>query len=294
MAAKTEFDRLVEELRPATAPRLTNKRKADCSAEEWAAALNYRRDYKRQPRCRESMKTYNKDYRQKHAARLLDAQRERRRRDSERLRAWHKAYSQRRAEARRAYEREVLRHRVAHLLASRLRTRLYAALKAAGAGKEISAVKDSGMSAHELRAHIEGQFEPGMTWENWGTGDGCWHVDHHFPLSAANLEDPIEQQAVCHYSNLRPAWATENLSKNDSVDPEARANFDRVVATLRGSQQPAAAARGGVLQQVAALALRSVARIWRVLGGRKSALPSQGVARRAGSPAERRRASPPA
>ena len=265
MAVKTEFDRLVEELRPITAPRLTTKRKADCSAEEWAAALNYRRDYKRRPRCREYIKTYNKGYREENAARLLDAQRERRRRDSDRLREWHKAYSQRRAEARRAYEREVLRHRVTHVLASRLRTRLYAAIKAAGAGKEISAVNDSGLTPEQLRNWIESQFQPGMTWSNWGTGKGCWHMDHHFPLAAANLEDPIEQRAVCHFSNLRPMWGAENLSKNDTVDAEARANFERVVAMLR-AQQPAPAARGGVLRQVAAAALGVMGRIRVVLG----------------------------
>lgn len=265
MATKTEFDRLVAALRPTTAPRLTTKSKGDCTPEEWAATLNYRRDYKRGARCRDYIKNYNKSYRQKNAARLLAAQRERRQRDADRLRDWHRAYALRRAEARRQYEREVLRYRVAHMLASRLRARLYAALKAAGAGKKISAVNDSGLTPERLRDWIESQFLSGMTWANWGAGEGRWHVDHWFPLAAANLQDPIEQRAVCHFSNLRPMWGAENLSKNDSVDPEARENFERVVAMLRGTQ-PAPAARGGVLRKVATATRAVVGQIRAVLG----------------------------
>jgi hypothetical protein len=268
MPAKTEFDRLVKELRPTTAPRFTSKRKRDCTAEQWAAKLNYLRERRRQDRVREWAKAYNRLYRERNAERLLNAQRERRRLDADRLREWHKSYSQRRRDARRAYERETLRNRKEHVLARRLRTRLWAALKAAGVGKHVSAVNDSGMSAHELRAHIEAQFAPSMSWENWGSG---WHVDHWFPLAAADLGDPVQQRAVCHWTNLRPMWGTENLRKNDSVDPEARKNFERVVAALR--QQHAPTARGGVLRQVAALALRAVARGWRGLGGGEPASP---------------------
>jgi hypothetical protein len=265
MPAKSEFDRLVKELRPTIAPRFTSKRKRDCTAEQWAAKLNYLRERRRQDRVREWAKAYNRLYRERNAKRLLDAQRERRRLDADRLREWHKAYSQRRRDARRAYEQEVLRHRTEHVLAGRLRSRLWAALRAAGAGKEVSAVSDSGMTAKQLRAHIEAQFDAGMTWENWGTAEGCWHVDHWFPLAAANLEDAVEQRAVCHFTNIRPMWGSENLTKNDSVDPKARKNFERVVAAIRQQHSPNAA--GGVLRQVAALALSAVARVWQVLGG---------------------------
>ena len=52
-----------------------------------------------------------------------------------------------------------------------------------------------------------------MTWENW-TKNG-WHLDHIRPIASfPNLTDPEQQRQCCHYTNLRPMWAEENLSKS--------------------------------------------------------------------------------
>ena len=65
-----------------------------------------------------------------------------------------------------------------------------------------------------LKAHIEKQFEPGMTWENHGE----WHIDHIIPLhynedgEEISLDDLIDR---LHYINLQPMWASENLSKKN-------------------------------------------------------------------------------
>lgn len=37
----------------------------------------------------------------------------------------------------------------------------------------------------ELKQHLEGLFQPGMTWENHTT-DG-WHIDHKIPISSFNI-----------------------------------------------------------------------------------------------------------
>jgi hypothetical protein len=60
-----------------------------------------------------------------------------------------------------------------------------------------------------LRAHLEAQFVPGMTWAN----HGAWHVDHIRPCASFNLEDPAEQRVCFHFSNLQPLWAQDNLAK---------------------------------------------------------------------------------
>jgi len=66
-------------------------------------------------------------------------------------------------------------------------------------------------SPQKLREHLEKQFKPGMTWKNHAT-DG-WHVDHIIPLaSVKNLED---KRKLCHYTNLQPLWAEENLKKSN-------------------------------------------------------------------------------
>lgn len=52
-----------------------------------------------------------------------------------------------------------------------------------------------------------------MTWQNWTT-DG-WHMDHKKPISAFDLSDPSEIAAACHFTNIQPMWAAENISKGD-------------------------------------------------------------------------------
>lgn len=64
-----------------------------------------------------------------------------------------------------------------------------------------------------LKSHIEKQFQKGMTWNNHGpTG---WHIDHIIPLSAA--KSPKQIIDLCHYTNLQPLWAKENLQKNNKL-----------------------------------------------------------------------------
>lgn len=85
------------------------------------------------------------------------------------------------------------------------------AIKAAGAGKSCGTQELIGCSHQRLKAHLESQFKPGMTWKNYGK----WHVDHIRPCASFNDLTEMSQQKDCfHYSNLQPLWASENMSKN--------------------------------------------------------------------------------
>lgn len=68
-----------------------------------------------------------------------------------------------------------------------------------------------GCSLEQLRSHLESQFQPGMSWDNYGE----WHVDHIRPCASFDLSKPAEQQACFHYSNLQPLWGRENILKGD-------------------------------------------------------------------------------
>ena len=59
----------------------------------------------------------------------------------------------------------------------------------------------------EVKSYIEGQFTGGMTWENHGE----WHIDHIIPLASAKHLDEIIP--LCHYTNLQPLWAIDNIKK---------------------------------------------------------------------------------
>lgn len=94
-------------------------------------------------------------------------------------------------------------------LSSVLRSRIIQYLKSG------SAVRDLGCTIAELKQHLEKQFQPGMTWDNWSkTG---WHIDHIKPLSSFDLTDPDQFRQAAHYTNLQPLWAKDNLKKGSKV-----------------------------------------------------------------------------
>lgn len=77
--------------------------------------------------------------------------------------------------------------------------------------KPCSVIKILGCTLGEFQKYIEAKFQPGMTWENWSiTG---WHLDHIRPLASFDLENLEEFKQACHYTNLQPLWAKDNLSK---------------------------------------------------------------------------------
>lgn len=68
-----------------------------------------------------------------------------------------------------------------------------------------------GYGLQELRAHLELQFLPGMTWENYGE----WHIDHIIPVASFTYEsyDSEEFKRCWGLPNLRPLWGKENIGK---------------------------------------------------------------------------------
>jgi len=73
-----------------------------------------------------------------------------------------------------------------------------------------------GYSLDDLRRHIERQFTPGMDWDRFAKAE--IHIDHIVPLSSFDLSDPDEVRAAFALTNLRPLWATDNLSKGARRD----------------------------------------------------------------------------
>ena len=70
-----------------------------------------------------------------------------------------------------------------------------------------------GCTPEFLKEYIENQFKEGMTWDNYGFYG--WHVDHIIPLSSAETEEELYK--LCHYSNLQPLWAKDNLTKGSKI-----------------------------------------------------------------------------
>lgn len=67
-----------------------------------------------------------------------------------------------------------------------------------------------GCTRQELYQHLENQFQPGMTWGNYGE----WHIDHIQPLCSFDLTNDDELKVATNFKNLRPLWAEENIAKS--------------------------------------------------------------------------------
>lgn len=92
-------------------------------------------------------------------------------------------------------------------LKGNLRHRLNMALRAKSWKKESSFKNYIGCDRDILLKHLESQFKENMNWENYGK----WHIDHIVPLSSAKTEKELYK--LCHYTNLQPLWAIDNILK---------------------------------------------------------------------------------
>lgn len=92
-------------------------------------------------------------------------------------------------------------------------TRIRLALRRTNHRKTCRTIQLLGCGIPELRVHLEKQFRPGMSWENYGP---IWHIDHIRPCASFDLSDPKQQKLCFHFSNLQPLFAVENRRKSDS------------------------------------------------------------------------------
>lgn len=79
--------------------------------------------------------------------------------------------------------------------------------------KDLDFPSHAGCSKRELRKHIESQFKPGMSWENFGK----WEIDHITPIAFFDLSKASDFLACVHFSNIQPLWKRDNLRKRNKV-----------------------------------------------------------------------------
>lgn len=93
-----------------------------------------------------------------------------------------------------------------------LRNRLIQAFKASKWIKSESREDLLGADIITVKLHIESLFTDSMNWDNMGE----WHIDHILPIGKCkSLEEMINR---CHYKNLQPLWAIDNLKKSCSLN----------------------------------------------------------------------------
>jgi len=137
----------------------------------------------------------------------------------ERIRDFNKKYREKDKEAFNKRAREYQSNRcltnLKYRLIVRLRGRLSDAIRGKSGKCSGSHITNLGCSIAELKMYLEGQFRDGMSWENYGRKG--WHIDHKIPLAFFDLSDIEQLKKACHYSNLQPLWAQENLIKGKKL-----------------------------------------------------------------------------
>ena len=180
----------------------------------------YHKDNKEQ--IREYQKKWHQENKEKLKENAKKYYQENKEQIKETAKKWHQENKEQRKEYKKKWRqenkgqiREYLKNRrktnPLFKLSCNLRQRTSNAFRSKGYSKNTKTQKMLGVDWEVCKAHIERQFTKGMNWDNYGE----WHVDHIIPLASATTEKRLKE--LCHYTNLQPLWASDNLSKSDKI-----------------------------------------------------------------------------
>lgn len=160
---------------------------------------------------REKIKKTVSDYRKKNPSKVKEIKKKIYEKDKSRILSINKLYREKNKEKRNEYNRNRKLSdpvfKLKHLMNSRLRI----FLKTKNLQKYNKTFTIVGCTPQELKIHIESKFLYGMSWDNQGE----WHIDHIIPLSSGKSEEEIVK--LCHYTNLQPLWAIDNMKKGSKL-----------------------------------------------------------------------------
>ena len=101
-----------------------------------------------------------------------------------------------------------------HLVIVKLvRAQVWRAFKNSTLSKINHSIAYIGCDTDTLKKHIQSKMIEGMTFDNI-------HYDHIKPVSRFDLNDEEELLKCCHFTNLQPLFAVDNLEKNNKWTAE--------------------------------------------------------------------------
>lgn len=158
---------------------------------------------------REATREYQRSYRQRNP----NVSRDYKARNIDRIRERDRQYGRERHFEQAAYTRRKYFSDVNFRLTVRLASVLSLALKRGRFSPRTEGLV--GCKFGFFRGYIESKFKAGMFWSNYGRGG--WWLDHIRPYASFDLTDPVQLRECCHYTNLQPLWAAENISKGRKI-----------------------------------------------------------------------------
>lgn len=190
---------------------LKNKNKYKEYAENNSQAIKERMKKWREDN-KDRLSEYEKEYYSKNSENKKEYSRKWRAENPERVREQRIEFFRRNRGYSAEYARARRKSDPVYATMCRVRARVSAAFLNNGFSRNTKTEEIIGCTWLELKEHIERQFVRGMSWNNRGD----WHIDHIVPLASAKTEEDIV--ALNHYTNLRPIWAKENLSKGAKAE----------------------------------------------------------------------------
>lgn len=154
-----------------------------------------------------------KNYKNKYSKNNPDKRKEYFENNKEKETARIKVWRLKNKEKRNKQERDRKINNPLYKLSHNVRNRINQYLKTNSILKTKRTFNIIGCSPDDLKKHLENQFIDDMCWGNYGLYG--WHIDHIIPLKSAKTEDDLYK--LCHYRNLQPLWANENLSKGSKI-----------------------------------------------------------------------------
>lgn len=167
--------------------------------------------------CRECVKIKNKMYRERDPLKYKESQKKYRdsNKDKEknRISKWRNDNKNKVTEYNNEYHKSRKKNDLIYKLRRSIKNRVYLYMKVKNITKQNKTFDIVGCTPKSLKEHLEKQFKDNMNWDNYGLYG--WHIDHIIPLSSAKTEEEIYK--LCHYTNLQPLWAEENLKKSNKL-----------------------------------------------------------------------------
>jgi hypothetical protein len=164
----------------------------------------------------EKRKELTKKYREKNNSKLKEDGKLYRlinkEKEKERLAKYYKNNKEKVLNRNKSYNKKRLKDDKLFKLKSNMRNRVKKFLKLNNIHSENRTFDIVGCEPKFLKEYIEQKFTEGMCWDLVGKEI---HIDHIIPLSSANTEEDIYK--LCHYTNLQPLWAKDNMSKSDKI-----------------------------------------------------------------------------
>jgi hypothetical protein len=188
--------------------------RAECISCELARRAKHRKANK------DNIKEYNRNYRGANKEKIAEKKKAYRKANKEKYKAYCEANKEKIAERKKAYIKQRRAKDPLFRLTHVYRVSCRRAFKSIGKKKNNSSLKLLGLETwQQLAKHLSKQF-----YDHPKTGEKMtldnhsfygWHIDHIIPISTAKTEEDIIK--LCHYTNLQPLWAKDNLNKGNKI-----------------------------------------------------------------------------